>query len=202
VCNSPRASRAETTKCRAPCSCPQRIDGDSVDLLRELHPLYVNLHFNHPDEFLPDSIRAMNLLADSGFPLGNQTVLLKGVNDSVDAIKRLCYTCVDNRVKPYYLAQCDEVQGTEHFWTDYQKMFEIAQGLIGNITGFAIPNFIIDCRGGLGKVRLLPEHVVHKNRDSITLKTFRGQTYIFRNLGSRRKETQPHVNMENLSKIE
>ena len=102
-------------------------------------------------------IKALKELSDAGIILGSQSVLLKGVNDNNKIIKELLYKCIETGVRPYYLYQCDEVLGTEHFWTEYQEMFKIADNLIGNISGLATPSFVFDCKGGQGKVRVIPE---------------------------------------------
>ncbi len=171
---------------RAPVSCPERITDNLVKLLKKFSPLYINIHLNHPDEFSPATVRALRKLSIGGIILGSQSVLLKGINDSSKTIRKLLYKCLQNGVRPYYLYQCDEVFGTEHFWTDYQKMFEIAQDLIGNVSGLAIPNFVFDCKGGCGKVRVIPEFYKHKNEKSITFKTFKNKLYIYRNLNNKR----------------
>lgn len=167
---------------RAPITNPSRITDNLVAVLRRFNPLYINIHINHPDEFTAESIKALRKLSNAGMILGCQTVLLKGINDNTETIKELLYKCVENGVRPYYLYQCDEVSGTEHFWTDYQRMFKIAQDLMGNISGLAIPNFAFDCKGGCGKVRVIPEFYKRKDKKSITFKTFKNKSYTYKNL--------------------
>ncbi|KKQ17812.1 MAG: L-lysine 2,3-aminomutase [Berkelbacteria bacterium GW2011_GWA1_36_9] len=171
---------------RAPISNPGRITDNLVGMLKKFTPLYINIHINHPDEFTQEVIKVLRKLSGAGIILGSQSVLLKGVNDNSKTIKELLYKCVENGIRPYYLYQCDEVSGTEHFWTDYQQMFKIAQNLIGNISGLAIPNFAFDCKGGYGKVRVIPEFYKHKNEKGITFKTFKNKLYTYKNLNNKK----------------
>lgn len=171
---------------RAPISNPVRITDSLIGMLKKFNPLYINIHINHPDEFTLESIKVLRKLSSAGIILGSQSVLLKGINDNSKTIKELLYKCVENGIRPYYLYQCDEVLGTEHFWTDYQKMFEIARDLIGNISGLAIPNFAFDCKGGGGKVRVIPEFYKYKNEKSIRFKTFRNKLYTYKNLNNKK----------------
>jgi len=163
-------------------SCPSRITDRLVEIIKKYKPIYVNVHFNSADEFTQESVMAIKKLVDNGIPLNNLAVLMKGINNSTKAIKELFYSCVDNRVRSYYLSQCDEVQGTEHFWTDYQDIFKIAKSLIGNISGLAIPYFIVDCKGLKGKVRVLPDFYTERDEESITLKAFNDRLYTYKNL--------------------
>jgi len=167
---------------RAPLSCPSRITDQLIKMLKNFHPLYVNVHFNHPDEFTPGSVKTLKKMSSAGIILGNQSVLLKGINDSESTMKELFYKCLDSGVRPYYLYQCDEVLGTEHFWTDYQKIFKIANELIGNIGGLAVPNFVFDCKNGQGKIRVVPDFIERRDEKSITFKNFKNKTYTYRNL--------------------
>ena len=167
---------------RAPFSCPRRITDNLIKILKSFYPLYINVHFNHPDEFTPESTRVLKKMSSAGIILGNQSVLLEGINDSEKTMKELFYKCLDSGVKPYYLYQCDEVLGTEHFWTDYQKIFKIANKLIGNISGLAVPNFVFDCGKGHGKVRILPDFIESRDEKSITFKNFKNRKYTYRNL--------------------
>ncbi|OGZ41567.1 MAG: hypothetical protein A3B04_01275 [Candidatus Portnoybacteria bacterium RIFCSPLOWO2_02_FULL_39_11] len=171
---------------RAPVSCPDRITDRLVKLLKKFNPLYINVHLNHPDEFTPATVKALRKLSDAGIILGSQSVLLKGVNDNNKIIKELLYKCIETGVRPYYLYQCDEVLGTEHFWTEYQEMFKIADNLIGNISGLATPSFVFDCKGGQGKVRVIPEFYKSKKEKSITLKTFKNKLYTYNNLSKKK----------------
>jgi lysine 2,3-aminomutase len=143
-------------------------------MLKTFHPLFINTHFNHPDEITAQSTAACSLLADAGIPLGNQTVLLKGVNDSVDTMRRLMTGLLRIRVKPYYLHQMDLVQGTAHFRTSVRAGLEIMRGLRGHISGLAVPHYVIDLPGGKGKVAILPDDVEIVGT-TLTLRTYTGE---------------------------
>ncbi|MEN8143224.1 MAG: KamA family radical SAM protein, partial [Thermodesulfobacteriota bacterium] len=141
---------------RAPCTLPMRVTTRLVRLLRKFHPLYINTHFNHPAEITPQSARACRRLADGGIPLGCQTVLLRGVNNNPQVIKKLMHKLLLIRVKPYYIFQGDMTRGTDHFRTPVEQGLEIMRALIGHTSGLAVPRFAIDLPGGYGKVPLLP----------------------------------------------
>ena len=126
---------------RVPVVLPQRITPDLVNMLKQYHPIWLNTHFNHVKEITPESKRACEMLADAGIPLGNQTVLLRGINDCVHKMKRLMHGLVRMRVRPYYIYQCDLSLGIEHFRTSVGKGIEIMEGLIGHTSGFAVPNY-------------------------------------------------------------
>lgn len=166
---------------RVPVTLPSRITPELCALLRAFHPLYINTHFNHPDEITVDSTTACALLADAGIPLGNQTVLLKGVNDSVETMRRLMTGLLAIRVRPYYLHQMDLVQGTAHFRTSVRTGLEIVKGLRGHISGLAIPHYVIDLPGGKGKVALLPDDV-KINGSTLLLRTYTGERVIYRDI--------------------
>jgi lysine 2,3-aminomutase len=166
---------------RVPVTLPSRITPELCALLRAFHPLYINTHFNHPDEITVDSTTACALLADAGIPLGNQTVLLKGVNDSVETMRRLMTGLLAIRVRPYYLHQMDLVQGTAHFRTSVRTGLEIVKGLRGHISGLAIPHYVIDLPGGKGKVALLPDDV-EINGSTLLLRTYTGERVIYRDI--------------------
>lgn len=159
---------------RIPVTFPERITPDLCTLLKKFHPLYINTHFNHPDEITADSGAACALLADAGIPLGNQTVLLRGVNDSVKTMRRLMTGLLALRVKPYYLHQMDLVQGTAHFRTSVRTGLEIVRGLRGHISGLAVPHYVIDLPGGKGKVAVLPDDVEIRGT-TLHLRTYTGE---------------------------
>jgi len=163
------------TKVRA--VLPQRITSGLLKTLRRFHPLWMSIHFTHPDELTPEVAQACAKLADAGIPLGSQTVLLKDVNDNVDTMKRLYQGLLRNRVKPYYLYQCDPVAGTAHFRTGVDKGLEIISGLRGHTTGYAVPTFVVDAPGGGGKIPLLPESVVGRDGDYLLLRNYTGDIY-------------------------
>jgi lysine 2,3-aminomutase len=159
---------------RVPVVCPQRITPELVAMLKKYHPLYFNTHFNHPKEFTPESIEACAMLADAGIPLGNQTVLMRGVNDCANVMKRLCHKLVAARVKPYYFYQCDLAEGTAHFRTSVAKGIEIAESLRGHTTGFAVPTYIIDAIGGGGKTPVMPQYMISQAPGQVILRNYEG----------------------------
>jgi lysine 2,3-aminomutase len=165
---------------RVPCHLPERITPELCATLKKHHPLYINTHFNHPDELTPAAVRGLGMLADAGIPLGCQTVLLRGVNDDVDVMKRLMQKLLAARVRPYYIYMCDNVAGVEHFKTTVEKGLEIVEGLRGWTSGLAVPHFVIDAPGGGGKIPLLPEYVVRLTDDEIVMRNFRGQRYVWK----------------------
>jgi lysine 2,3-aminomutase len=159
---------------RIPAVLPQRITDNLVNVLKKYHPLFISLHFSHPAEITDECKKACIKLADGGFPLGSQTVLLKGINDNIPVMKELMHKLLMIRVKPYYLYQCDLIPGSEHFRTSVRKGLEIMKGLRGFTSGYAIPTFVIDAPGGGGKVPLLPNYVVEHNDDKIILRNYKG----------------------------
>jgi len=162
---------------KVPAVLPQRITPALVRMLRKYHPLWMSLHFTHPDELTPETAQACNKLADAGIPLGSQTVLLKGVNDTVETMTRLNQGLLRYRVRPYYLYQCDPVQGSSHFRTTVDKGLEIIAGLRGYTTGYAVPQYVIDAPGGGGKIPLLPSYVHNHDGTTLSLKNYRGNLY-------------------------
>lgn len=164
---------------RTPVVLPQRITDGLVNMLKKYHPVWVNTHFNHPREFTPDSIRALARLADAGIPLGNQTVLLKDVNDCHVIIKKLVHLLVMNRVRPYYLYQCDLSRGIEHFRTPVAKGIEIMEALIGHTSGFAVPTYVVDAPGGGGKIPLLPNYLLSVTTTKTVLRNYEGVICVY-----------------------
>ena len=162
---------------KMPAVLPQRITPELCDVLKKYHPLWMSLHFLHPDECTPESRRACQRLADAGIPLGSQTVLLRGVNDDVSVMKSLMHRLLTMRVKPYYLYQCDPISGSAHFRTSVAKGLEIIAGLRGHTTGYAVPTYVIDAPGGGGKIPLQPESVIGRDGDDLLLRNFEGQTF-------------------------
>ncbi len=143
---------------RVPCTLPQRITKDLVDMLRQYHPLFINIHFNHPDEITKEASLACGALSDAGIPLGCQTVLLNGVNNEQNIIKTLMKKLLTIRVRPYYIHQLDVVRGNHHFKTTIEDGLDIMQSLYG-ISGLCVPQYMIDLPGGGGKVPLLPQYL-------------------------------------------
>jgi lysine 2,3-aminomutase len=165
---------------RVPVFLPQRITDELVEMLRQFHPLWINIHVNHPREITPELSRALAKLADGGFPLGNQAVLLRGVNDSPEVQLELVHKLIKNRVRPYYLYQCDLVQGAGHFRTPVSVGLEIVEALRGHTSGFAVPVYIIDAPGGGGKVPVMPNYVLSQGPNRIVLRNYEGfvTTYV------------------------
>jgi lysine 2,3-aminomutase len=159
---------------RAPVFLPQRITPELTDMLRRYHPLWINLHFNHPQEITPEVEVALARLADAGIPLGSQTVLLAGINDCPNIITTLMLKLVQNRVRPYYLYQCDLVQGAGHFRTPVSKGLEIMESLRGHISGYAIPTFVIDAPEGGGKVPVLPNYLISMSESKVVVRNYEG----------------------------
>lgn len=162
---------------KIPVVMPQRITKQLTKMLKKYHPLWMSIHFTHPEELTPETIEACSRLADAGIPLGSQTVLLKGINDDINVIKPLMHGLLKARVKPYYLYQCDPVSGSAHFRTPVEKGLEIIRGLRGHTTGYAVPQFVVDAPNGGGKIPLLPDYVVGREGDDLLLTNFEGGVY-------------------------
>jgi lysine 2,3-aminomutase len=160
---------------RVPVTMPQRITSGLVEMLSRYHPIFVNTHFNVPKEFTPESERALRMLADAGIPLGNQSVLLHGVNDCWALMRRLMHKLTANRVRPYYIYQCDLAEGLEHFRTTVSKGIEIMEHLRGHISGLAVPTFVVDAPGGGGKIPVHPNYVVSQHENKVVLRNFEGR---------------------------
>src|SRR5919201_3564518 len=165
---------------RVPCHLPERITPELCATLKKFHPLFINTHFNHPDELTPAAVAALGMLADAGIPLGCQTVLLKGVNDDPAVMKELMQRLLMARVRPYYIYMADQVAGAEHFRTSVQTGIQIMEALRGWTSGLANPYFVIDAPGGGGKIPLLPEYVISMTEEEVVLRNFRGQQYVYR----------------------
>jgi lysine 2,3-aminomutase len=165
---------------RVPCHLPERITPELTTMLKRFHPLFINTHFNHPDELTPAAVAGLERLADAGIPMGCQTVLLKGVNDDPAVMKELMQRLLMARVRPYYIYMADQVAGAEHFRTTVQAGIRIMEALRGWTSGLAIPYFVIDAPGGGGKIPILPEYVESMNEEEVVLKNFRGERYVYR----------------------
>jgi lysine 2,3-aminomutase len=153
---------------------PMRVTPSLVKMLRRYHPLWMSLHFTHPDEITPEVAEACGRLADAGIPLGSQTVLLKGVNDDVVILKKLFHELLKIRVRPYYLYQCDPIKGSAHFRTTVDKGLELISQLRGYTTGYAVPSYVVDAPGGGGKIAMLPSAVLGRDGADLLLRNFRG----------------------------
>jgi lysine 2,3-aminomutase len=162
---------------RVPCSLPHRITRRLAAMLKGFHPLFINTHFNHPSEITPQAAFACSLLADSGIPIGCQTVLLKGINDDGMIMKELMLKLLGIRVRPYYLFQADLAKGTSHFWTNIKKGLEIISELQGNISGLGIPRFVIDLPEGGGKIPITPDYIRGIKGNELIIKNYLGDDY-------------------------
>jgi lysine 2,3-aminomutase len=159
---------------RMPVVLPYRVTEKLASMLAKFHPIWVNTHFNHPKEITEASRVALSRLADAGIPLGNQTVLLAGVNDCPRIMKRLVQKLVRNRVRPYYLYQCDLSEGLSHFRTPVAKGVEIIENLVGHTSGFAVPTYVIDAPGGGGKIPVMPNYLVSWSVHKVVLRNYEG----------------------------
>jgi len=159
---------------RMPVVLPYRITDDLVNVLKKYHPIWLNTHFNHPREITSSSKAALKKLADAGIPLGNQTVLLAGVNDCQRIIKKLVHKLVQSRVRPYYLYQCDLSEGLSHFRTPIGKGIEIMENLIGHTSGFAVPTYVIDAPHGGGKIPIMPNYIISWSTNRVILRNYEG----------------------------
>jgi lysine 2,3-aminomutase len=159
---------------RIPVVLPYRVTDKLVEVLKKYHPLWLNTHFNHPREITASSKEALAKLADAGIPLGNQSVLLAGINDCPRIIKALVHKLVQNRVRPYYLYQCDLAEGLAHFRTPIGKGIEIIESLIGHTSGFAVPTYVIDAPGGGGKIPVMPNYLISWSTNKVILRNYEG----------------------------
>lgn len=162
---------------KVPVVLPQRITSRLVNILHKFHPLWLSIHFTHPDELTPEVAEACARLADGGIPLGSQTVLLRGINDNVETMKALMHGLLKIRVRPYYIYQCDPILGSEHFRTPVEKGIEIIEGLRGHTTGYAVPSYVIDAPGGGGKIPLLPEYFLGRDGNDVLLRNYEGKVF-------------------------
>lgn len=165
---------------RMPVVLPYRITDNLVNMLKKHHPIWVNTHFNHPQEITPSSKAALRKLADAGIPLGNQSVLLAGVNDCPTIMKKLVHMLVKNRVRPYYLYQCDLSEGLAQFRTPVGKGIEIIESLIGHTSGFAVPTYVIDAPGGGGKIPVMPNYLISWSTNKVVLRNYEGVITTYR----------------------
>ncbi len=162
---------------KMPAVLPQRITAKLVRMLRRHHPLWMSLHFTHPEECTSQAYRACATLANAGIPLGSQTVLLRGINDSVHTMTALVHHLLRMRVRPYYLYQCDPITGSAHFRTSIDKGLEIIHGLRGFTSGYAVPTYVVDAPGGGGKIPLMPNYVSGHEGGHLILKNYEGGLY-------------------------
>lgn len=165
---------------RMPVVLPQRITPELVEMLKKHHPVWINTHFNHPREITKSAKKALAMLADAGIPLGNQSVLLAGVNDCPRIMKRLVHKLLQNRVRPYYLYQCDLSEGLTHFRTPVGKGIEIIESLIGHTSGLAVPRYVIDAPGGGGKIPIMPNYLISWSTNKVILRNYEGVITTYR----------------------
>lgn len=159
---------------RTPVVCPQRITDKLCDMLKKYHPIWLNTHFNHPDEITSEAKEACAKIANAGINIGNQSVLLRGINDCPITMKKLVQGLVKIRVRPYYIYQCDLSMGLEHFRTPVSKGIEIIEHLRGHTSGFAVPTFVVDAPGGGGKIPVMPQYIISQSPEKIILRNFEG----------------------------
>lgn len=164
---------------RVPVVMPMRITENLLNIFKKYQPIWINTHFNHPNEITDESSKACQMIVDAGIPLGNQTVLLKGVNDKTEIIKELMLKLVHNRVRPYYMYQCDLSKGIGHFRTDVDTGIKIIHDLQGYISGYAIPKYVIDAPGGGGKIPINYEYVIEKNDKEVVMENYCGKVYSY-----------------------
>ena len=164
---------------RIPCTLPQRITPELCEMLKKYSPIYINTHFNHPNEITNESRKACSMLADAGIPLGCQTVLLKGINDDPEIMKELMQGLVSMRVKPYYIYQADPVKGTNHFRTKVEKGLEIIRNIRGFTSGLCVPHFVIDAPGGGGKIPISPDYILSADENKIELLNYEGRNFTY-----------------------
>jgi len=176
---------------KAPVVLPQRITPALTRMLRRYHPLWMSIHFTHPDELTPEVNQACERLADAGIPLGGQTVLLAGVNDNVETMRQLMHGLLRIRVRPYYLYQCDPIVGSAHFRTPVEKGVEIIRGLRCHTTGYAVPTYVIDAPGGGGKIPIFPRSLVGRDGEDVLLKNYKGNIYRYPDPGAELGSKEP-----------
>ncbi|MGI2335681.1 MAG: KamA family radical SAM protein [Dehalogenimonas sp.] len=166
---------------RFPVVLPQRIDAELCDMLSKYGPIWLNTHFNHPNEITPEAAAACDRLLRAGVQVNNQSVLLRGINDTVGIQLKLCHGLLKAKVRPYYLFQCDQVQGTEHLWTPVEVGLRIIEGMRGHTSGLAIPNYVIDLPDGRGKIPLTPNYVISRSDQELVVRNYEGHISHFAN---------------------
>jgi lysine 2,3-aminomutase len=186
---------------RFPVVLPQRIDNELCDMLSNYGPIWLNTHFNHPNEITPDSAAAVERLVRAGVLVNNQTVLLRGINDSLETQLKLCRGLLKIKVRPYYLFQCDEVQGTEHLRTTVETGVKIMEGMRGRTSGLAIPTFVVDLPQGGGKVPVLPNYLLSKPGEELIFKNYQGHYFRYRNPRNSMTNTMKTANQKDRAQM-
>jgi lysine 2,3-aminomutase len=164
---------------RVPVTLPQRVTTELVSMLKKYSPLWMSIHFSHPKEITKRVTFACDLLVDSGIPLGSQTVLLKGINDTPEVMKRLMHSLLKIRVRPYYIYQCDPIYGSKHFRTPVSVGLEIIRQLRGFTSGYAVPTFVIDAPGGGGKIPMNPDYLISHENNKYILRNYAGRQFVY-----------------------
>lgn len=164
---------------RIPVTLPQRVTPELIAMFKKYSPLWMSIHFNHPKEITPRVKHACNMIADAGIPMGSQTVLLRGVNDKPEIMKKLFHELLKIRVRPYYIYQCDPIVGSNHFRTSVETGINIMENLRGHTTGYAVPTYVIDGPGGGGKIPVAPNYIVKSEGGKHTVRNFKGEEYIY-----------------------
>lgn len=166
---------------KVPVVLPMRITPALTSMLKKYHPLFMSIHFTHPDEISVETKRACEMLADAGIPLGSQTVLLKGINDDPEIMKRLMQKLLTARVRPYYIYQCDPIPGSSHFRTTIEDGINIIENLRGHTSGYAVPQYVVDAPGGGGKIPVLPDYVVHSGPEKWVFRNYQKKLFEYPN---------------------
>jgi lysine 2,3-aminomutase len=164
---------------RIPVTLPQRVTPELIAMFKKYSPLWMSIHFNHPKEVTPRVKQACNMIADAGIPMGSQTVLLRGINDSPEVMKKLFHELLKIRVRPYYIYQCDPIVGSKHFRTSVETGINIIENLRGHTTGYAVPTYVIDGPGGGGKIPITPNYLVSRENGRYTLRNFAGDIFTY-----------------------
>lgn len=164
---------------RVPVTLPQRITHELINMLKKYSPLWISIHFNHPKEITKRSKLACDMLSEAGFPLGSQTVLLKGINDRTSVMRKLMHDLLKIRVRPYYIYQCDPVRGTSHFRTPIAVGINIMEKLRGHTSGYAVPTYVVDAPGGGGKIPVAPNYLLSQDKGKYTLRNYKGEIYTY-----------------------
>ena len=168
---------------RCPVVLPQRIDNELCCMLKKYRPIWINTHFNHPNEVTAESSQACDRILFSGIPINNQTVLLKGINDNIETMTKLCQGLLKIGVRPYYLFHCDPVKGTGHLRTSIDKGLEIINGMRGFTSGLCVPTYVVDGLDGQGKVPLQPKYIVSREKEYFVLRGYKGDIFNYYNPG-------------------
>jgi len=182
---------------RVPVTMPQRITPELCNMLEKHHPIFINTHFNHPMEVTKEALKATRMLAKAAIPLGNQAVLLKGINNDPHVMKKLNQELLKIHVRPYYIFHAKHVKGTAHFITTVQEGLEIMENLRGYTSGLAVPAYIVNAPGGAGKTPLLPQYLLSVEKDNVLIRTWEGKVFRFANGGSAVNNGDPYANIPN-----